>query len=67
MAFKTVLPDALVNEANALLIKSRAVLDCLGDGIAHLDSPEKVVPGLTWLLTDQLTRIEEIINSKQEA
>ena len=52
----TALPMDLVDEANMLCAQSNAVLECLNDGIEHLDSPEYVVPNITWLVRNHIDR-----------
>lgn len=60
------LPYDLVNEGHRLVLQSRAVLECLGDGIAHLDDPERCVPEIVWLVRDQLARLDAILETRDE-
>lgn len=63
---KYLLPVNLVDEAEKLIHQAEAVLECLNDGIAQLQSPEHVVPGITWLVRDHLARIKQIVNARTE-
>ncbi|MBD8873857.1 hypothetical protein [Rhodanobacter sp. DHB23] len=61
------LPLDLVDEADKLAYQANAVLECLVDARAVLDSPEVVLDGIGWLLRDQIARLKEICNTVVEA
>jgi len=66
VAVHHILPLALIDEAAMIRDQANAVLECLHDASSHLDSPEHVLPGITWLLKNQIARLKEIIDTTME-
>jgi hypothetical protein len=58
------LPLDLVDESEKLIQQSTAILELLRDARRVISSPEHVLDGVTWALTDQLERLKEICNTR---
>ncbi|WJI14952.1 hypothetical protein MWN52_15175 [Pseudoxanthomonas winnipegensis] len=52
----------LVDQADELIFKARAVLSALQYGRREIDDDGETIDGVTWVVRDHLSRLKEIVN-----